>query len=50
MYIEFFNIMLQLTQSPPKDKKRSQQLIERINKKKLLADRAWLLEKARELG
>ncbi|HLP93743.1 MAG TPA: hypothetical protein VK168_06880 [Saprospiraceae bacterium] len=50
MYIEFFNIMLQLTQSPPKDKKRSQQLIDRINKKKLLADRAWLLEKARELG
>lgn len=50
MHIEFFNILLQLTQSPPKDKARSQRLIERIQKKKLLADRAWLLEKARELG
>ncbi|MDX1911400.1 MAG: hypothetical protein SFV22_07935 [Saprospiraceae bacterium] len=50
MHIEFFNILLQILQSPPKDKERSQKLIERIQKKKLLADRAWLLEKARELG
>jgi hypothetical protein len=50
MYIEFFNILLQLSQSPLKDKARSERLIERIQKKKLLADRAWLLEKAKELG
>lgn len=50
MHIEFFNILLQLSQSPLKDKARSERLIERIQKKKLLADRAWLLEKARELG
>lgn len=50
MHIEFFNILLQIIQSPPKDKERSKKLIERIQKKKLLADRAWLLEKARELG
>lgn len=50
MNIEFFNILLQLSQSPLKDKARSERLIERIQKKKLLADRAWLLEKARGLG
>ncbi len=50
MNIEFFNILLQLSQSPLKDKARSERLIERIQKKKLLADRAWLLEKAKELG
>lgn len=50
MYIEFFNILLQISQSPLKDKARAQRLIERIQKKKLLADRAWLLEKAMELA
>ncbi len=50
MHIEFFNILLQLSQSPSKDRMRSQRLMERIQKKKLLADRAWLLEKARDLG
>ncbi len=50
MYIEFFNILLQISQSPLKDKVRSQRIIARIHKKKLLADRGWLLEKAHELG
>ncbi len=48
--INFLNILLQLTQSPAKDKARSAKLIKRIEEKKLLADRAWLMEKARELG
>jgi hypothetical protein len=50
MDLNFLNMLLQLSQSPLKDKKRSAKLIERIQKKPLLSDRAWLLEKARELG
>ncbi len=50
MLINFVNLLLQLMQSPKKDKERSALLIERINSKKLVAERAWLLEKARELG
>lgn len=50
MDIEFFNVFHQLLQSPLKDKVRSAKLIERIQKKPLLSDRAWLLEKAKELG
>lgn len=50
MDINFLNILLQLSQSPMKDKARSARLVARIEGKKLVADRAWLLEKARELG
>ena len=50
MYLNFLKILLQLSQSSLKDKARSARLIERIKEKKLLADRAWLLEKAKELG
>jgi len=50
MDLNFLNILLQLAQSPPKDKARSERLIKRIEEKKLLAERDWLLEKARELG
>lgn len=50
MDINFLNILLQLSQSPMKDKARSARLVARIEGKKLIADRAWLLEKARELG
>ncbi len=50
MNLNFLNILLQLSQSPIKDKARSARLLKRIEEKKLLADRAWLLEKARELG
>jgi len=50
MNINFVHFLLQLSQSPKKDKKRSALLIERINNKKLVAERSWLLEKARELG
>lgn len=46
----FINLLFQLTQSPPKDQNRSERLIKRINAKKFVADREWLLEKAAELG
>lgn len=48
--LNFLNILLQLSQSPMKDKARSAQIIERIEEKKLLAERIWLMEKARALG
>jgi len=50
MDVNFLNILLQLAQSLPKDKARSARLIKRIEEKKLIADRAWLLEKAHALG
>lgn len=50
MNLNFLNILLQLSQSPAKDKVRSARLVKRIEEKKLLAERSWLLEKARELG
>jgi Sporulation control protein len=50
MDLNFTHIVSQLAQSPPKDKARSARLQARISAKKLLADRAWLMEKARQLG
>ncbi|MBC7776006.1 MAG: hypothetical protein H7246_11275, partial [Phycisphaerae bacterium] len=50
MDINFLNILMQLIQTPRKDKARSARLVTRIEGKKLLAERPWLLEKARELG
>lgn len=50
MDLNFLNILTQLSQSPLKDKARSEKLLKRIASKKLLADRAWLIEKAKELG
>lgn len=50
MDFNFLKILLQLSQSPIKDKARSLRMIKRIDEKKLLADRAWLLEKAKEIG
>lgn len=49
MNLNFLNILLQLAQSPPKDKVRSARLIDRINSKKSIAEKAWLLDKARQL-
>lgn len=46
----FVNLLHQLTQSIPGDKARSAQLLKRIESKKLVAERDWLLEKAREIG
>jgi len=51
LHVNFINFLRQLSLSPKgRDKNRSAKMIERINEKKLVADRAWLLEKARELG
>lgn len=50
-FVSFINILRQLNQSfGIQDKNRSEQLIKRIQEKALLADRPWLLEKAREIG
>jgi len=51
LFTNFVNFVRQLSQSQgPQVKKRSQTLIKRINEKKMVAERLWLLEKARELG
>ena len=50
LHLKFVNLILQLAQSRSKDAIRSRQLIKRIEAKKPVADRTWLLEKARELG
>ncbi|MFN0213916.1 MAG: hypothetical protein ACKVT2_06635 [Saprospiraceae bacterium] len=50
MHLNFLYFLVQLNLSLPKDKIRSARLIERIEEKKLVAERAWLLEKAKELG
>lgn len=46
----FGNFVHQLSLSIPGDKKRSEQLINRIQAKKLVGERGWLLEKAKALG
>jgi len=46
----FINLFFQITQSIQKDKIRSERLIQRINAKKFVADREWLLEKAAEIA
>lgn len=50
MNLQFLNLLLQLSQSKPRDPKRSLQLVKRIKEKKKIADRTWLLEKAYELA
>ncbi len=51
LFTNFVNFVRQLSQSQgPQAKKRSQTLIKRINEKKMVAERLWLLEKAKELG
>lgn len=51
LYINFVNFVRQLSQSQgPEAKKRSAVLVKRISEKKVVAERLWLLEKARELG
>lgn len=50
MDVNFINIILQLVQSPPKDKARAERLKARIQSKKMLAERGWLLEKVNQLS
>lgn len=46
----FVNLLHQIVNSSPGDNQRGEKIIQRINAKKLLHDREWLLEKARELS
>jgi hypothetical protein len=48
--LNFINILFQLTNATPNDKKRAVTIIRRIIEKKTVAEKEWLLEKARELG
>lgn len=51
LHVNFVNFLRQLSLSPKiRDKTRSAQMIKRIQEKQLVGERAWLLEKARELG
>ncbi|MCC6459901.1 MAG: hypothetical protein IT260_05505, partial [Saprospiraceae bacterium] len=47
---DFANLVYQLMQTAPADRKRAERLLLRIQEKKWVADRDWLLEKARALG
>lgn len=49
--LNFVNLLRQLSLIPRiTNKTRSEKMIKRIREKKLVADRAWLLEKARQIG
>ncbi|MFN0212670.1 MAG: hypothetical protein ACKVT2_00320 [Saprospiraceae bacterium] len=50
MHLNFVGMLVQLSQSRPKDTQRSARLVKRIIEKKLLSDRVWLLEKAKALS
>lgn len=50
MNSNFINLLHQIAYSTPGDSQRGEKIIQRINAKKLLHDREWLLEKARELS
>lgn len=51
LYSNFANFVLQLSQSEGGNaKKRSEILTKRISEKKVVGERGWLLEKAKELG
>jgi hypothetical protein len=51
LFTSFVNFIRQLSQSHgPQERQRSEVLLKRISEKKVVAERIWLLEKARELG
>ncbi|MBN8678009.1 MAG: hypothetical protein J0M29_07270 [Chitinophagales bacterium] len=50
MNLGFLNILKQIIESPKHNPRRVQQLLDRIQKKKLLSDRLWLMEKAAALN
>ncbi len=45
----FINLLYQIIHSPAGDKDRAERLVRRINSKKVLAERDWLLEKVQKL-
>ncbi len=50
LHANFVNLLQQISQSPRRNKERSEHLVRRIQEKKWVAERHWLLEKARELA
>ncbi len=50
LLLNFVNILQQIVKSPKGDKVRSQQIIRRIEKKKAVAEKNWLIEKAKQLA
>lgn len=50
MNLNFLNMLIQIIQSPARDKKRSERLVERIQSKKAISERGWLIEKAKALA
>lgn len=49
MHLNFIYILNQLMQSPKKSPARAEKILQRIRDKQFLAERQWLMEKAREL-
>lgn len=50
LLLNFVNLLQQIVKSPKGDKLRSQQIIKRIEKKKMVAEKKWLIQKAQELA
>ncbi len=46
----FVNLVYQIIQSPQGDKARAERLLQRVQKKRSVTERDWLLEKVAELG
>jgi hypothetical protein len=46
----FINLFIQLVNSIPNDHNRTERLIRRINDKKLVGEKEWLIEKVKQLG
>ncbi len=50
LLLNFYNLLQQICQSPKGDKARAQQILQRIEKKKMVAEKSWLIEKAKQLA
>ncbi|MBC7776384.1 MAG: hypothetical protein H7246_13195 [Phycisphaerae bacterium] len=49
MHLNFIYILNQLSQSPYKDRKRAEKILQRIEERPQLCERTWLIEKAKAL-
>lgn len=50
MLLNFANLLQQICQSPRGDKERAEQILRRIEKKKKVAEKSWLISKAKEIS
>jgi hypothetical protein len=48
--LNFINIVIQLVNSAPNDRKRAEQILRRIQEKKQVGEKEWLIEKVKQLG